>query len=381
LDRWSPTTLMTGAAELAPAIWARDFIVFTAGLGDTTNLWKIPIDPRNFSINSRPERLTTGPDRELRPSLTADGRLVFATIEPHLDLWTLALDADRGKVAGNPKQLTRSGPNSKRPSLSADGQKLIFMSSRSGNADIWLRDMRSGKETALTATPWIESHPFLSADGSRFAYGSLETSNPAIYVQTLGKVVGEKLCGDCGPPYGWSADGRSIFLGRGHPSEWKSIDVATGQQTEVIHQGKYTKHMLRQSPDGNWVAFHMPIVAEKGGSPIFIAPLRNGAARPESEWIQVTDGAGMDTTAWWSPNGAILYFLSKRDGAICIWAQHLNPKTKQPVGAPFDVAHFHSARLKVEEVGFGPGVSRDLLVFTLMRSTGNIWSAGTEIRK
>ena len=118
LDRWNPTTLMTGAAELAPAVWAEHFIVFTAGLGDTTNLWKILINPRTFSIKDPPERLTTGTERELRPSLTADGRLVFATIDPHLDLWTLALDADRGKITGNPQQLTRSGPDNKRPCLS-----------------------------------------------------------------------------------------------------------------------------------------------------------------------------------------------------------------------------------------------------------------------
>jgi Tol biopolymer transport system component len=208
-----------------------------------------------------------------------------------------------------------------------------------GNADIWLRDMRSGKETALTATPWNESHPFLSADGSRFAYGSLETGNPAIYVQTVGKVAGEKLCGDCGLPFGWSADGRSIFWARGHPSEWKSIDVATSQKMEVIHQGKYTMHMLRLSPDGDWVAFHMPIVAEKGGSPILIAPLQNGVARAESEWIQVTDGAGMDTTPWWSPNGGILSPVQTRRSHV-----HLGTtiQTKKQPSDPFDVAHFRA---------------------------------------
>ena len=78
---------------------------------------------------------------------------------------------------------------------------------------------------------------------------------------------------------------------------------------------------------------------------------------------------------------AIVYFLSKRDGFECIWAQHLDRITKRPAGPPFDVAHFHSARHKVQEAGFGPGVSRDLLVFTLQNSTGNIWSAKMEVRK
>jgi hypothetical protein len=89
----------------------------------------------------------------------------------------------------------------------------------------------------------------------------------------------------------------------------------------------------------------------------------------------------IDSTPWWSPNGAILYFLSKRDGFFCIWAQHLNQSTKRPTGAPFDVAHFHGARRKLEEIGFGPGVSRDQLIFTVRNSAGNLWSARTETDK
>jgi Tol biopolymer transport system component len=186
------------------------------------------------------------------------------------------------------------------------------------------------------------------------------------------------MCGDCGHPYGWSADGKSIFFGSGRPAHWYSIDAATREKKLLIRHARYSIHMLRQSPDGNWVAFYMPIVAETGGSPIFIAPLQNGTAEPEDKWIQVTEGTGMDATPWWSPDGSILYFLSRRDGSECIWAQHLHPRTKRPIGAPFNVAHFHSARQKVEQVLFGPGVSRDLLVFALMSSSGDIWSAKTE---
>jgi len=177
---------------------------------------------------------------------------------------------------------------------------------------------------------------------------------------------------------GWSPDGRRIFFAMGSPVRRKSIDAVTRQQVDVIRHEKYNIHMLRQSPDGFWIAFHVPIMAEEGRSPIFVAPLHNGAAGGESEWIRVTDGSGIDTTPWWSPNGTILYFLSKRDGFLCIWAQHLNSMTKQLIGEPFDVAHFHSARHAVEQVGFGPGVSRDLLVFTMKNSGGDIWSAKTE---
>jgi hypothetical protein len=39
-----------------------------------------------------------------------------------------------------------------------------------------------------------------------------------------------------------------------------------------------------------------------------------------------------------------MYFTSNRDGATCIWAQRLDPKTKRPLGAPFAVQHFHGSQ-------------------------------------
>ena len=35
---------------------------------------------------------------------------------------------------------------------------------------------------------------------------------------------------------------------------------------------------------------------------------------------------------FWSPDGNLLYFLSSRDGFLCLWAQWLDPSTKHPLG-------------------------------------------------
>ena len=214
----------------------------------------------------------------------------------------------------------------------------------------------------------------ITPDGSKVAYSSWEAQNPVIYVLPVGAAAAEKLCD--GQPYGWSPDGRRVlyYWGQGH----RSIDVVTRQRVDVIRHEKYNVFRPQFSPDGNWLAFHMPVQAAEGRSPVFIAPLRNGIAAGESEWIQVTDGTGIDLLAWWSPDGGMLYFLSKRDGFKCIWAQRLDRKTRRPAGAPFDVAHFHGARYQVNEAVFGPGVSSDKLVFTLSESTGNVWTAKLE---
>ena len=364
-----------------PNVWSGDHIVFSAGLGDSTNLWQVPITPTTWQINGPPKSLTTGAGQESGPSLAADGRLVFATVARHTDLWSLPIDLNSGKTMAKPQQLTRSGANSQRPSFSSDGKKLIYISDRSGNLDVWMRDMDSSKETALTATPWDETHAVITAGGSNVAYASWDGKKSVIYLLPTGRGVAEKFCDDCGLPLGWSPDGRKILYYSGEPVGYSTMDIVTRQRVDVIRHPKYNIHMARFSPDGNWIAFHVPTVAEEGRSSIFIAPLRNGVTGGEGEWVRITEGTGIDATPWWSPNGSLLYFLSQRDGFQCIWAQHLDKTTQRPVGAPFDVAHFHGARHKVQEGGFGPGVAPDKLVFTLSDSTGNIWTAKAESPK
>ncbi len=80
----------------------------------------------------------------------------------------------------------------------------------------------------------------------------------------------------------------------------------------------------------------------------------------------------------WSPDDNTLYFISSRDSFRCVWAQRMNPKSKQSAGEPFPVAHFHQARrsLRVVDSGLiGLAVARDKIVLSEIERTGNIWRA------
>jgi dipeptidyl aminopeptidase/acylaminoacyl peptidase len=56
--------------------------------------------------------------------------------------------------------------------LSPDGRTLAFVSSRSGNADIWLLDMRTRKARNLTNAPGGDFRPSWSPDGKWIAFSS-----------------------------------------------------------------------------------------------------------------------------------------------------------------------------------------------------------------
>jgi hypothetical protein len=114
---------------------------------------------------------------------------------------------------------------------------------------------------------------------------------------------------------------------------------------------------------------------QPGQEPAFITPVRNGIAAAEPEWIQITD-QGTAGRIWWSPEGNLLYFLSDQDGSTgCIWARRLDPRTKIPKGAPFEVWHLHGQSETVSSGAFGYGMTKDRLLFALRQTKGNIWLA------
>jgi TolB protein len=63
------------------------------------------------------------------------------------------------------------------PPCRPTGKKLVFNSTRSGHPDVWIKDMITGKETALTDDPLNEDRTLLSPDGSKVAYQTLEGGN------------------------------------------------------------------------------------------------------------------------------------------------------------------------------------------------------------
>jgi len=176
--------------------------------------------------------------------------------------------------------------------------------------------------------------------------------------------------------YGWSADGKRIVYWDGTPIRFSVFDLETRQAWVLISHPNYNIHGAELSPDGKWVAFHLP---RTGSEPLKIAPVHEGKAAAEDEWITVTETAGYNKRGWWSPNGNLLYFLSTRDNSPCIWAQALDPATKRPRGEPMAVYHFHQASRSPNVPGgaepFGPAVGGGQIVFGLGEKSGDIWLA------
>ncbi len=363
--------VLGGISSLEFWLPGTDSVVFSAISGDSLNLWQVSISPQTWQVTGAPRRVMSGAGMEARPSVAA-GRLVFTALSQNTNVWGLPIDANSGKVLGDIGRLTEGAARDFSPSISNDGRKLAF-SRPSGRAfDIWLKDLESGQERRLASRGSPGPGLSMAGDGSKVVYTNVENQKLVLYAVSTNGGEPEKVCwDDCGTVLGGVSHDGGKILSSGSRNVIL-VDTASGQKTEILKHPQYACCMGHFSPDDRWISFHTnpsPVTRR-----IFIAPFRGAVAVPESEWIPITDGQAMDRYGWWSPDGNLLYFISGRDGFVCLWAQRLDPATKHPQGADFPIRHFHTARRALgdpEAMGMSVGTGR--LIFSMTEQTGNIW--------
>jgi Tol biopolymer transport system component len=365
--------------------WFGEQIIVSAHQGDSWNLWSASISLRTQQLAGDLQRITMGSGNEVLPTVSADGKLVFANHNYSTDIWAATLR--NGVSAQSMERLTHDQAVDYRPSLSADGTKMAYVSDRSGNFEVWLKDFSNGSETQVTRTPKAEHFAAISRDGAQIAFGD---GNDLSVVAASGGTP-RLLCEKCGRPDDWSVDSRLIG-GHGLAGAWQGIaawDLNTGSKTLLISapgsptgQPPPFDRMVVAAPDlsndGKWITFH---TSDHINRQIQLAPF-TGTGIPQSKWIAVTDATALDREARWSADGSLIYFLSDRDGFRCIWARRLNAVNKHPVGPIFAVLHLHNPRLSLMHVPNTGHVSLcsvgNQLIFAMGELTGNLWS--TDLR-
>jgi hypothetical protein len=371
----------SGQDNIAPIAWFdENRVLFSAMSGDATNLWETTLSKTGKVIPpARRRMVSTAID--LYASVIAEPnsplrRMLFASLHGSMNVWSLPIDADSGRVTGELERLTPGISDASAPSISADGTKLVFVAGRSDKRSARMRDIQTGKETTVSTTDERWFWPRISPSGDVVAY--LDNSDQMVVVNLRTNTT-EKVGDHCGPPTDISSRGDKILFERlESPNHVMMIDMPRARTLPLVRTER-ADHLLfagRFSPDTLWVAFHASLDTSPNKK-VFISAIRDGHGLPEAEWIPVTDGSQVDKNVAWSPDGNLLYFLSERDGRRCIWAQRLQPDTKQPVGSAFAVHHFHHSReslARVQRAGLiGMSVVRGRLVFAMSELTGDIW--------
>ncbi|MBV9306161.1 MAG: PD40 domain-containing protein [Acidobacteriaceae bacterium] len=365
-----------GITDAKAETWLPDNrIIGEAVVRGRTDLWQAELAQHPWRVRQL-QQLTFGTGTSRSISAARDGTVVLSSEVVSSDLWSLPADTNQGRMTGEPLRLTEDSLNAAFPSISLDGTKLTYSTEQNGKGRVWIMDLRSGARRLLTSSSSYDFRPVISSDGERIVY----VSRSAIFA--LGGLLSGFMINSSGGspekiydlryiPWGWSNDNQYVLVMNflRPPISIDRVSITTHQVVPFLRRSHnvYQSHI---SHDGRWV------IAQEPGVGILLAPM-TGANPPATDHWKVLFQGNADLVRW-SPDDNLLYFISSRDSFRCIWAQRLQPDTKQPVGDPFAVAHFHQARrsLRVADSGkIGLAIARDKIVVAEFEDTGNIWTA------
>jgi serine/threonine protein kinase/dipeptidyl aminopeptidase/acylaminoacyl peptidase len=152
--------------------------------------------------------------------------------------------------------LTYSGRESS-PSVSPDGGTIAFVSMRDGRSRIWLKQLATGEEVALTAGP-TDQLPVYSPDGATLLF--LRGSEPPFDLYRVPAVGGEprRLASGVAGGVAWSPDGRRIALTRSamaatNPDVLITVSAEGDDLREIARSPDLILLSLRWSPDGRTI--------------------------------------------------------------------------------------------------------------------------------
>jgi Tol biopolymer transport system component len=323
--------------------WSGGYVYFTNTAGASESLWRLRVPGSRWSGDAEPERLTFGAGKDSRPRIMGS-RLVFSSGSSDVNVFLLPARS------GGRERLTSGYGRDIQPALSSDGRLLAFardFSDRARPRQVQIMQLDSKQERAIAPSASEQNGPIISPDGKWVAFAQDAPGRVAVMLAPAGGGEAREICANCGRPQDWSPDGTQLLFETGATKATiERLDVAAQRRTEVLAHGEYHLHSPRYSPDGRWIAFYAHTGREN--SRVYVA--RADTPSNMNEWIPMSDGAGMDVNPAWSPDGAVIYYISMSQGNGVINEQTLNPIDKRPAGKPQARERFLSPRLGVSRL-------------------------------
>jgi len=264
------------------------------------------------------------------------------------------------------------------PALCPTRPEIAFVS----GGDIWVAPAKGGEAHLLVSHPADETRPLYSPDGTRLAFVSTRTGNGDIYVLTLATGGLKRLTFDDRMDQldAWSRDGKWIYFSNaGHDVGGKNdlyrVSAEGGTPMPVSADRFTNEFQAAPSPDGLTLAF----AARGNGDQQW---WRHGHSHlDESEiWLRkegspatyekFVDLNGRNVWPMWMPDNKQLYFMSDRSGAQNIWSIAPGSKPKQ-------ITKFTDGRVIWPSIGYdGNAVvfERDFKIWQLDTKNGEAYA-------
>jgi Tol biopolymer transport system component/predicted Ser/Thr protein kinase len=236
----TPTRLTNVHLDFRPgASWTADskelVVSTTAGL-----IYRVPI-----TGTTPPAQITNLGADIYSPSIARQGsRMAFQHSYSDSNLWR----ADLQHPDLPPKRIIASTRVDTQPDYSPDGTKVAFISTRSGDQEVWI----AGADVQLTTQGARPNAPRWSPDGRRIAFAKRPGGNTDVYVVDAQGGSPRRLTASPGNDASayWSHDGRWIYFASnrtGRNEVWKIPADGSSPEIQLTHAGGWRSG---ESPDG-----------------------------------------------------------------------------------------------------------------------------------
>jgi len=242
------------------------------------------------------------------------------------------------------RSLTYSG-KSRTPSIAADRRTVAFVSDRDGTQRIWVKQLATGEEVALTAG--TDDVPRISPDGSSLLFlRRADRGSELLRVPLIGgdprRLAAEVISAD------WSPDGRQIAFTRDDGQHARVILIpADGGEEKVILENDGFLRGVAWSRNGARIAVERaPRVNTIAGRTLATVDVPSGAWR---EVYKLPSGS-VNSGVRWDGNDALVFAFSPSQagrGEVMLHRLVLGSK------APRAVFSFISLPQRIEVAGHG----------------------------
>jgi len=268
-----------------------------------------------------------GPERRLTPDsirvgdydLSPDGSVVVYQVMRGGGVSDLEVVPIAG---GAPRTLVAGTTQNREPKWSPDGTKVLFMSDRSGNRDVWVVDASGGEPRNLTGWPTNELFADWSADGASVYFVSARDATPLFdlwqvpasggeprRVTRLGMLQGAVVSRSSGDVF-------LLTIGGSEGQDVLSRVLPDGRLQTLWDRSTLLDVAARDiTPSGDSIA--VLVQHPGGGVGTMLLPTHGGEGRAmlgDNEGVLDWSGDGSRLLYWSGVPNADLYVMTLRDG-------------------------------------------------------------------